>query len=162
TGEVMGMDRNFARAYAKAQLGAGVRLPSQGTCFISVKDKDKSAVILMAWQLINLGFDIIATAGTASALQEAGVPVRRVNKVHEGQPHIGDAIINGDVQMIINTTASGPAMLKDKFSIRRVALARGVAQYTTIPGARAAIEAIAAMQSGSLEVQSLQRYLKAS
>lgn len=162
TGEVMGMDRNFARAYAKAQLGAGIKLPTQGTCFLSVKDKDKPTAILLAWQLINLGFELIATSGTAQALQAAGVPVQRINKWHEGQPHIGDAIINGDVQMIINTTSAGPAMLADRLSIRRLALSRGVAQYTTMAGARAAIEAIAAMQSGSLDVQSLQRYLKAS
>jgi len=162
TGEVMGLDRNFARAYAKAQMGAGILLPTKGTCFISVKDHDKPAAILMAWQLINLGFTLLASAGTAQALQEAGVPVKRINKVFEGQPHIVDALINGEVQMMINTTAAGSQTLTDSFSLRRTALMQGIPHYTTIPGARAAIEAIAALQSGSLEVRTLQDYLQAS
>ena len=122
TGEVMGIDRNFARAYAKAQIGAGIKLPLKGTCFISVKDHDKAAAILLAWQLINLGFDLVATAGTAAALQAAGVPVRRVNKVYEGQPNVQDAIINGEVQMMINTRAGGAQMLSDSLNLRRTAL----------------------------------------
>ncbi len=162
TGEVMGIDRNFARAFAKAQMGAGIRLPAKGACFISVKDHDKPAAILMAWQLVNLGFSMIATGGTAEALQAAGVPVKRVNKVFEGSPHVVDSLINGDVQMMINTTAPGAQTLADSFSLRRTALMQGIPHYTTIPGARAAIEAISALQSGSLEVQSLQAYLKAS
>ncbi|MDE2029964.1 MAG: ATP-grasp domain-containing protein, partial [Alphaproteobacteria bacterium] len=162
TGEVMGIDRNFARAFAKAQIGAGIRLPLKGTCFISVKDRDKASVIVLALQLVNLGFEIIATSGTALALKAAGVPVRHVNKVYEGQPHVVDAMINGDVQMMINTTASGAQMLADSFSLRRTALMRGIPHYTTIPGARAAIEAIAALQSGGLEVGAIQSYLKAS
>ncbi|MDR3424892.1 MAG: carbamoyl-phosphate synthase large subunit [Alphaproteobacteria bacterium] len=162
TGEVMGVDRNFARAYAKAQMGAGIHLPLKGTCFVSVKDRDKAAAILLAWQLVNLGFDLVATAGTAAALQAAGVPVRRINKVYEGQPHIVDALINGDVHMMINTTASGSQMLADSFSLRRTGLMRGIPNYTTIPGARAAIEAIAALQTDSLEVSPIQAYLNAS
>jgi carbamoyl-phosphate synthase large subunit len=162
TGEVMGVDRNFARAFAKAQIGAGINLPLTGTCFISVKDRDKAAIIVLAWQLINLGFELVSTAGTAAALQSAGVPVRRINKVYEGQPHIVDAIINGDVQMMINTTASGAQMITDSFSLRRTGLMRGIPNYTTIPGARAAIEAIAVLQSGDLGVSSIQEYLKAS
>jgi carbamoyl-phosphate synthase large subunit len=143
-------------------MGAGIRLPSKGACFISVKDHDKPATILMAWQLVNLGFTLLATAGTASALQEAGVPVKHINKVFEGSPHIVDSMINGDVQMMINTTAPGSQTLADSFSLRRTALMQGVPHYTTIPGARAAIEAISALQSGSLEVTSLQAYLKVS
>ena len=162
TGEVMGIDRTFARAYAKAQIGAGIQLPMKGTCFISVKDRDKAAMIVMALQLISLGFDLIATSGTATSLKEAGVPVRRVNKVYEGQPHIVDAIINGEVQMMINTTASGAQMQADSFSLRRTGLMRGIPNYTTIPGARAAIEAIAALQSGGLEVLPIQTYLQVS
>ena len=158
----MGVDRNFARAFAKAQIGAGILLPLKGTCFISVKDRDKAAAIVLAWQLVNLGFDLVSTSGTAATLQAAGVPVRRVNKVYEGQPHIVDAIINGDVQMMINTTASGAQMIADSFSLRRTGLMRGIPNYTTIPGARAAIEAIAALQSGGLEVASIQSYLQAS
>ena len=162
TGEVMGIDRTFAKAFAKAQIGAGIQLPLKGTCFISVKDRDKAAAILLAWQLVNLGFDLVATAGTASALKEAGVPVRRVNKVYEGQPHIVDALINGDVHMMINTTAGGAQMQADSFSLRRTGLMRGIPNYTTMPGARAAIEAIAALQSGGLEVSPIQSYLQAS
>jgi carbamoyl-phosphate synthase large subunit len=162
TGEVMGLDRNFARAFAKAQMGAGIRLPSKGACFISVKDHDKAAAILMAWQLVNLGFTLLASDGTAKALQEANVPVKRINKVYEGSPHIVDALINGDVQMMINTTAPGSQTLTDSFSLRRTALMQSVPNYTTIPGARAAIEAISAVQSGSLEVTPLQEYLSVS
>jgi carbamoyl-phosphate synthase large subunit len=162
TGEVMGLDRNFARAYAKAQMGAGIRLPTNGTCFISVKDRDKAAVIVMAWQLVNLGFRLVATSGTASSLREAGVPIDKINKVYEGQPHIVDAMINGEIQMMINTTAEGAQNHADSFSLRRTALMRGIPHCTTIPGARAAIEAIAALQSGRLEVMPLQDYLKAS
>jgi carbamoyl-phosphate synthase large subunit len=162
TGEVMGLDRNFARAYAKAQMGAGIRLPLKGTCFVSVKDRDKPTIIVMAWQLVNLGFRIISTSGTAAALKEAGVPVERINKVYEGQPHVVDAMINDEVHMMINTTAEGAQNMADSFSLRRTALMRGIPHYTTIPGARAAIEAIAAMQSGSLEVTPLQDYLKVS
>jgi len=162
TGEVMGIDKDFARAFAKGQISAGIKLPLKGTCFVSVKDRDKAATILMAWQLINLGFQIIATAGTAKSLQEAGVPIKRVNKVYEGQPHIVDAMINGEVQMIINTTAEGAQSLADSFSIRRTALTQGIPLYTTMPGARAAIAAISALQTGGLEVTSLQAYLKVS
>ncbi len=160
TGEVMGIDKNFARAFAKAQIGAGIKLPMKGTCFISVKDRDKAAIIVLAWQLVNLGFDLVATTGTAKTLSDAGVPVRQVNKVYEGQPHIVDAIINGDVHMMINTTASGAQMQSDSFSLRRTGLMRGIPNYTTIPGARAAIEAIAALQSGTLDVLPIQSYLK--
>lgn len=162
TGEVMGLDRNFARAFAKAQIGAGINLPLKGTCFVSVKDKDKSGIILMAWQLVNLGFSLVATAGTAQALQDSGVPVKRVNKVYEGQPHVVDAMINGEIQLMINTTAEGSQMLADSFSLRRTALMQGIPHYTTMPGARAAIEAIAALQTGSLEVLALQDYLEVS
>ncbi len=160
TGEVMGIDDTFARAYAKAQIGAGIRLPLKGTCFISVKDHDKAGAIVLAWQLINLGFDLIATSGTAAALQTAGVPVKRVNKVYEGQPNIQDAIINGEVQMIINTRAGGAQTFSDSLNLRRTALLRGIPNYTTMPGARAAIEAIAVLQTGSLEVSAIQAYSK--
>ncbi|NTU77458.1 MAG: ATP-grasp domain-containing protein, partial [Alphaproteobacteria bacterium] len=160
TGEVMGLDRDFARAFAKAQLGAGLKLPLGGACFLSVKDRDKAATIAMAQRLVALGFALLATGGTAKALREAGVPVKRVNKVYEGQPHIVDAMINGEVDLLINTTAEGAQTLADSFSLRRTALMQGIPHYTTIPGARAAIEAIAALQTGTLEVAPLQSYLK--
>ncbi len=160
TGEVMGLDRNFALAFAKAQLGAGLKLPAQGICFISVKDSDKAAGIPLAQKLVEMGFSLIATGGTATALQEAGVRVRRVNKVYEGQPHIVDSMINGEVQLMINTTAEGAQTLADSFSIRRTALMQGIPHYTTMSGAKAAVEAIWALRTGTLEVESLQSYLK--
>ncbi|MDX2027148.1 MAG: carbamoyl-phosphate synthase large subunit [Alphaproteobacteria bacterium] len=162
TGEVMGMDRSFARAFAKAQMGAGIHLPTKGTCFISVKNHDKAAILPIARQLTYLGFDLVATSGTAATLAEAGIPVRRINKVYEGQPHIVDAMINREVHMMVNTTAEGAQTLADSFSLRRTALMQGIPHYTTIPGAKAAIEAISALQTGSLEVTPLQAYLKAS
>ncbi|MER2520552.1 MAG: carbamoyl-phosphate synthase large subunit [Bdellovibrionales bacterium] len=160
TGEVMGIDRDFARAFAKAQMGAGVSLPMEGTCFVSVRDNDKTAVILLARQLVDLGFSIIATSGTAAALKYAGVPVKRVNKVHEGSPHVVDAMIDGQVRMVVNTTAEGQLKLIDTASIRRTAVTRGIPMFTTIAGARATLEAIAALQSGPLDVAPLQTYLK--
>jgi carbamoyl-phosphate synthase large subunit len=160
TGEVMGLDRDFAHAYAKAQIGAGLALPKAGTCFISVKDSDKASAVKLAKRLIEMGFDLVSTSGTARFLTDAEVPVRRVNKVFEGQPHIVDAIINGEIQLMINTTAEGAQTLADSFSLRRTALIKGIPNYTTMAGAKAAIEAISALQSGTLEVESLQSYLK--
>ncbi|HUY69245.1 MAG TPA: carbamoyl-phosphate synthase large subunit, partial [Alphaproteobacteria bacterium] len=162
TGEVMGLDRDFPRAFAKAQLASSVNLPLTGTCFITVKDRDKPAVIPLARQLIELGFDLIATGGTAAALAQAGVKVARVNKVYEGQPHVVDAMIDRRVQMIINTTAGSAQNMADSFSIRRTALMQGIPLYTTMSGAKAAIAAISALRSGDLEVAPLQSYLKAS
>jgi carbamoyl-phosphate synthase large subunit len=162
TGEVMGLDRDFPRAFAKAQLASSINLPLKGVCFISVKDRDKEAVLPIARTLIKLGFDLIATGGTAQILQKAGVPVTRINKVFEGQPHIVDAMQGGEVQMIVNTTAENAKSLADSFSIRRTALMQGIPLYTTMSGARAALAAISALQTGSLEVRPLQSYLKAS
>ncbi len=162
TGEVMGLDRDFPLAFAKAQLGAGLKLPAVGTCFVSVKDSDKAFAIPLARRLVEMGFSIIATGGTATALAEAGVRVRRVNKVYEGQPHIVDSMINGEVQLVINTTAAGAQTLSDSFSIRRTALMQGIPHYTTMPGAKAALEAISALRRGTLEVESLQSYLRLS
>ncbi|MDD3181477.1 MAG: carbamoyl-phosphate synthase large subunit [Alphaproteobacteria bacterium] len=162
TGEVMGLDRDFAHAYAKAQLGAGLKLPKSGVCFISVKNSDKDITIQLARRLVEMGFTLLATGGTAKSLSESGVPVTRINKVYEGQPHIVDAMINGQVQLMINTTAEGAQTLADSFSLRRTALMEGIPHYTTMPGARAAVEAISALQRDALEVASLQSYLKSS
>ncbi len=160
TGEVMGLDRDFAHAYAKAQLGAGLKLPKSGVCFISVKDHDKAITIGLARRLSSMGFSLIATGGTAKALAAADVAVTRINKVYEGQPHIVDAMINGEVQLMINTTAEGAQTLEDSFSLRRTALMQGIPHYTTMAGAKAAVEAIAALRADSLEVESLQSYLQ--
>jgi carbamoyl-phosphate synthase large subunit len=159
TGEVMGLDTSFARAFAKAQLGAGVRLPMSGAVFLSVKDSDKAALVPLARRLTEMGFGIIATRGTAARIREAGLEVRQVSKVLEGRPHCVDAIHSGEIQMVINT-ASTPQSVSDSFDIRRSALTKGIPHFTTIAGARAAVHAVAAMKSGPLEVAPLQSYFR--
>jgi carbamoyl-phosphate synthase large subunit len=161
TGEVMGLDSSFERAFAKSQLGAGVRLPADGAAFLSVRDSDKAAAIAVARRLVELGFAIMATRGTAARLRDAGLPVTVVNKVLEGRPHCVDAIKSGEIQLVINT-AAGAQSVADSFAIRRSALTHGVPHYTTIAGARAAAHAIAAMRAGALEVAPLQAYFRAS
>jgi carbamoyl-phosphate synthase large subunit len=157
TGEVMGLDESFGRAFAKSQIGAGAKLPLSGTAFISVKESDKEYAIEPARHLLEMGFDIIATRGTAKFLEAAGLEVHLVNKVLEGRPHIVDALKNGQVQLVFNTT-EGVQALADSLSIRRTALQQKVPYYTTIAGAAAATQAIAALREGSLEVASLQSY----
>jgi carbamoyl-phosphate synthase large subunit len=157
TGEVMGLDTNFARAFAKAQLGAGVKLPLSGTVFLSVKDSDKAAIVPVARRLAELGFSILATKGTATHLLRAGIAVKSVNKVLEGRPHCVDAIRSGEIQLVINT-AHGAQSVADSFDIRRFALTQGVPNFTTIAAARATAHAIAALISGTLEVAPLQSY----
>ena len=157
TGEVMGLDTNFARAFAKAQLGAGVTLPLAGTAFLSVKESDKAAIVPIARRLAELGFAIMATSGTAKHIAAAGIPVKRVNKVLEGRPHCVDAIRSGEIQLVINT-AHGAQSVTDSFDIRRSALTQGVPNFTTIAAARATAHAISALISGSLEVAPLQSY----
>ena len=161
TGEVMGLDSSFERAFAKSQLGAGVKLPMSGCVFLSVRDSDKSAAVGVARRLLDMGFTVMATRGTASRLREAGLKVSQVNKVLEGRPHCVDSIRSGEVQMVINT-AAGASSVADSFDIRRSALTHGVPHYTTIAGARAAAHAIAAMKSGGLEVAPLQAYFRGS
>ena len=161
TGEVMGLDHSFERAFAKAQLGAGVRLPDGGAVFISIRDADKGSVPALARRLADMGFRLIATRGTAARIREAGLEVAVVNKVLEGRPHCVDAIRSGDVQLVINT-AAGPQSVTDSFAIRRSALTHGVPHYTTMAGARAAVHAIAALRAGSLEVAPLQGYFRGS
>jgi carbamoyl-phosphate synthase large subunit len=161
TGEVMGLDASFERAFAKAQLGAGVKLPLSGTVFLSVREADKPAATAVARRLIDMGFAIIATRGTAAKLREAGLAVGITNKVLEGRPHCVDAIRSGEIQLVINT-AAGPQSVADSFDIRRSALTHGIPHYTTIAGARAAAHAIAALKSGTLEVAPLQSYFRGS
>jgi carbamoyl-phosphate synthase large subunit len=158
TGEVMGLDMNFGRAFAKSQIGAGARLPMSGTVFISVKEADKPFAIEPARALLTMGFDLIATRGTARFLQAAELEVRLVNKVLEGRPHIVDAIKNGEVQLVFNTT-EGSQALSDSLSIRRTALQMKVPYYTTMAGAAAVTEAIAALKQGALDVAPLQSYM---
>ena len=159
TGEVMGLDRHFGQAFAKSQLGAGVRLPESGTVFISMRDADKEATVPIARRLSDQGFDLIATSGTARYLSEAGLAVTRVNKVLEGNPNIVDAMIDGQVQLVINTT-EGSQAIQDSFSLRRTALNHNIPYCTTVAGARAAVQAIAALKAGRLEVAPLQSYVR--
>jgi carbamoyl-phosphate synthase large subunit len=157
TGEVMGLDESFGRAFAKSQIGAGLKLPLSGHVFISVRDADKEDAVKPARALIAMGFDIVATRGTARALEAAGLKVKTINKVLEGRPHVVDALKNGEVQLVFNTT-DGARALADSTSIRRTALTMKVPYYTTMAGAAAATEAIAALRAGSLEVAPLQSY----
>ena len=157
TGEVMGIDSNFATAFLKAQLGAGMLLPESGTVFVSVKDSDKSIILPAVKELVANGFRIIATGGTQNYLVEAGLPVERVNKVAEGRPHIVDKIIDGEIALIFNTT-EGWQSLKDSQSIRASALTSKVPYFTTATGSRAAAQAISAQRGSQLEVRSLQAY----
>ncbi|NVN12434.1 ATP-binding protein, partial [Nguyenibacter vanlangensis] len=161
TGEVMGLDASFERAFAKSQLAAGVRLPLSGVVFLSVRGSDKPAVPALARRLVDMGFTILATRGTAQRLREAGIAVEVVNKVLEGRPNCVDAIRSGDVQMVINT-AQGAQSVADSFDIRRSALTLGIPHFTTMAGARAATHAIAAMREGPLEVAPLQSYFSGS
>ncbi|MEQ8388615.1 MAG: carbamoyl-phosphate synthase large subunit [Alphaproteobacteria bacterium] len=160
TGEVMGIDTDFARAFAKSQLGSGVRLPESGTAFVSVRDHDKTASIVLAQNLAELGFNLIATRGTARVLKAAGLTVTEVNKVLEGRPHIVDAMISGDVQLVFNTT-EGAQAIADSFSLRRTALTHKIPYYTTMAGALAAAEAIRALKKGQLDVAPLQSFFSA-
>jgi carbamoyl-phosphate synthase large subunit len=161
TGEVMGLDHSFERAFAKSQLAAGVNLPVAGTVFLSVREGDKASLVPLARRLVEMGYAILATRGTAARITDAGLPVTLVNKVLEGRPHCVDAIRNGAVQMVINTSA-GAQSTADSFDIRRSALTHGVPHYTTMAGARAAVHAIAALRGGTLEVAPLQSYFRGS
>jgi carbamoyl-phosphate synthase large subunit len=157
TGEVMGIDRDFATAFAKSQLGAGTVLPDGGTVFVSVKQSDKAVVLPGVKILADLGFKIIATSGTAEYLAAEGIAVETVNKVAQGRPHIVDRIQDGDVALIFNTT-EGWQSLKDSMSIRASALAQKVPYFTTAPGSVAAARAIAAMAERPMEVSPIQAY----
>ena len=157
TGEVMGLDRDFPRAFAKSQLAAGMSLPTSGTVFISVKDRDKTGMAALAARLTAIGFQLVATGGTQRFLADQGLDVARINKVLEGRPHCEDAIVNGDIHLVINTT-EGAQAIEDSRSIRRAALEHGVPHYTTLTAAAAAVAAMEAMAHGTLEVAPLQDY----
>ena len=157
TGEVMGIDVAFDAAYLKAQIAAGMSLPASGCVFISVRETDKAAIEQPARDIAALGFTIIATAGTARYLADKGIKVQPVNKVAEGQPHVVDALINGNIQLVFNTTEGAQSLL-DSASIRRAALAQGIPYYTTISGARAVVQAIRVLKTRPLEAGALQTY----
>jgi carbamoyl-phosphate synthase large subunit len=157
TGEVMGIDRSFEVAFAKSQLGGGTRVPRKGTVFVSVRDIDKTRIAEAVRLLSSIGFKVMATSGTQRFLTDFGVPTEKVNKVLEGRPHIVDAIMNGDIQLVFNTT-EGPQALADSRSLRRAALLHKVPYYTTLSGAVAAAQGIRAYLGGDLEVRTLQSY----
>jgi carbamoyl-phosphate synthase large subunit len=158
TGEVMGLDRDFGRAFAKSQIAAGVDLPQGGTAFLSVRDADKEAVVEIARGLHERGFVLVASRGTARAIAAAALPVTPVNKVSEGRPHIVDLIKDRGVQIVVNTT-EGQQAIRDSFSLRREALMAKLPYYTTIAGARAVVEGLRQLEAGNLAVTPLQTYV---
>jgi carbamoyl-phosphate synthase large subunit len=157
TGEVMGIDNDFGRAFAKSQMGCNVKFPLSGTVFISVKNKDKRAIIFVAKKIADLGFRIFATKGTANVLQKNGLEVTMVRKVMEGRPNIVDHINNGEVDLIINTPA-GKGPRSDDFEIRGAAVNHNILCITTISGAQAAVNGIEALRKGEITVKSIQEY----
>ncbi len=159
TGEVIGLDMDFARAFLKSQIAAGTHLPMEGTVFISVKDRDKPKMVDPAKQLIEMGYKVIATGGTARYLQERGVDVKRINKVLEGRPHIVDAMKNGEVDLVFNTT-EGAQSIRDSYELRRTALTHNIPYYTTTRGALCSMEAIKVLKSRELDVKPLQSYAR--
>jgi len=157
TGEVMGLDRDYSVAFAKSQLGGGTRLPKDGTVFVSVRDSDKPRILDTMRTLRTLGFQVTATSGTQRYLAENGVEAVKINKVAEGRPHIVDAIKNGRIQLVFNTT-EGATALADSRPLRRAALLHKVPYYTTLSGAVAAAQGIKAYLGDDLEVRALQSY----
>ena len=155
TGEVMGIARDFPTAFAKAQAAAGASLPRSGTVFITLTDSDKASGSGLAAMLADLGFEIVATRGTAQAIERVGVPVTALNKIGEGSPHVVDCIERGDVTLIINTP-TGSGARSDGWEIRRAAVTRGIPCITTLSGAFAAARAISAARQQEPEVRSLQ------
>jgi len=156
TGEVMGVADNFGEAFAKAQLAAGQKLPTQGMVFISVTDHDKPHVAEVARKFVDMGFKVVATAGTADTIEAAGMSVERVYKVKEGRPNVVDLIKGERIQLIVNTP-QGPDPFFDEKAIRRAAVMARIPTITTISAARAAAEGIAALQRGEVNVMALQQ-----
>ena len=161
TGEVMGLDTDFARAFLKSQIGAGVALPQAGNVFISVKDQDKAAMVPLGKALVEMGFALIATSGTAAFLDQHGLTVEIIKKVREGRPNIVDAMISERIHLLFNTT-EGTKAVADSYELRRTALINGIPYYTTVAGSKAAVQAIAALRAGQLEVAPLQSYFRGS
>ena len=159
TGEVIGLDYDYALAFAKSQMGSGSKVPREGTVFVSVRDEDKSLIVEPMRHLEAAGFKIVATSGTYRYLQENGISVTKVNKVAEGRPHIVDSMKNGGVQLVINTT-DGAKSISDSRDIRRTALMGKIPYYTTIPGAVAAVAGIIGYRNGQITVRPLQDYFK--
>jgi carbamoyl-phosphate synthase large subunit len=159
TGEVMGLADDYASAFAKSQLAAGVRLPRAGKVFISVKSEDKPAVVDLAKRLRTMGYELVATSGTHAYLATKGIPAQQVLKVTEGRPNIVDKIVDGAIVLVINTTF-GKQEIADSFSIRREALMHGIPYYTTVQQARMAVGALESLRRAELSVKALQEYLR--
>jgi len=156
TGEVMGIDRTFAAAFAKAEIAAATDLPAGGAAFISVRDEDKAGLEPIARNLSRMGFELVATRGTAAYINELGIRCASINKVMDGSPHVVDLMREGRVAMVINTPE--PGTKKDSFSIRRTALELRLPFFTTIAGAQAAVAAISAIREDGMGVAALQDY----
>lgn len=156
TGEVMGVGKTFAEAYGKAELAAGFRLPDKGCAFLSVKEGDKEALLPIAQELARLGFSLCGTRGTADFLKRNGVEVRMVNKVNEGRPHVVDVIKNGEIHLVINTSALGVHEVGAAYELRRTTLMRNLPYFTTVAAARAATQAIAIQKKVPIETHCLQ------
>jgi carbamoyl-phosphate synthase large subunit len=157
TGEVMGLDRSFGAAYAKSQLGVGNQLPDSGVVFISVRDRDKPAMVELGRLLCERGYRLIATEGTAKYLRRGGLEVEVINKVHQGRPHIVDRIKDGGIAIVLNTT-EGRRAIRDSYALRRAALTHKIPYYTTVAGARAVVQAMTAPAARDLAVAPLQSY----
>jgi len=157
TGEVMGIDREFGKAFAKAQLGANVKLPTSGKVFVSVRDSDKKAIIVPVRKLVDAGFLIVSTKGTAAYLRAHGITAQPINKVKEGRPHCVDMIKSNEISLVFNTTFGAQSII-DSFSIRRTALVYNIAYFTTIAGVEAVVDGILALQRENLDVTPLQEY----
>jgi carbamoyl-phosphate synthase large subunit len=157
TGEVMGIDSNFGRAYVKSQIAAGQILPEKGRVFVSVRNKDRRSIIFIAKKLADLGFTLLATTGTSKVLANNGLEVKNVLKIGEGRPNIADLIKNGEIDLIINTP-SGKKSHSDQLSLRSLAVMYNVPYITTISGASAAVNGIEFLQKGEIEVKALQDY----
>ena len=155
TGEVMGIDDNFLNAYIKSQIASGVNLPNHGKVFLSIDNDNKDKILSLAKKLVNLNFEIIATKGTANFLKDKNILVKTINKVKEGSPHIVDSLLNNEINLVINTTKT-QGSIRDSYSIRRTALMINIPYYTTIAGAKVAVNAIENLKNHALTVKSLQ------
>ena len=159
TGEVMGLDYSFEKAFLKSQLAAGTHLPPSGTVFLSVKDSDKETIAGCAKELVEMGYKLLATRGTAFFIKGRGIEVDVISKVGEGRPNIVDAMKSNNIDLVLNTT-EGKKSIIDSYSLRRTALMEGIPYYTTLTGSQAAVKALRTIKSGNLEVASLQSYAK--
>ena len=157
TGEVMGIDKTFGRAFAKSQLATGIKLPLSGTAFISVKDSDKPKTVKIAQGLQKLGYRILATSGTAEHLNKNDVTVESINKVKEGSPHCVEGIESGEINLVINTVF-GEQAIKDSFSLRRGSLNQNLPYCTTISGASALLGALKALKEEDFNITTIQEY----